>query len=204
MRFHVLFGDGGIHALANSLGMKPANRLTDADIVFFPGGPDVNPTLYGEKPHHTTFFDVEKNEMEEKVFDILRDKVYKVGICGGGQALNVLNGGKMFQHSDHPRFHDLFYLSEGGVEKHQVNSTHHQIMRVGIGADVWGYCTASTFREQGPGAEPPKEFEYDNEIVFYPDTRSLCFQPHPEYDHAETTKLFQKCLTRMFNYYGDY
>jgi hypothetical protein len=199
LSFAVLFGDALIYAMANNMGLLPANRVADAQVVFFPGGPDVDPSFYGERPHPTTFADPQKNQVEKDVFEQLRPDVFKVGICGGGQILNVLNGGKMFQHSDHPRRHPLYY---GVDEIFEVNSTHHQLMRLGPSAHLWGWANSlANFRETGPDGPPAYTGELDNEIIFYPKTRTLCFQPHPEYGHRGTHILFEKCFNRMVNYY---
>jgi hypothetical protein len=203
LSFAVLFGDALIYAMANNLGLIPANRVADAQVIFFPGGPDVDPSFYGERPHPTTFADPQKNQVEKDVFEQLRPDVFKVGICGGGQILNVLNGGKMFQHSDHPGRHSILYHDETNyIQPFEVNSTHHQLMRLGKGAELWGWTNQATFRETGPDGEPENYIEFDNEIIFYPNTRTLCFQPHPEYGHKGTRVLFERCFNRMVNYYA--
>jgi len=65
--------------------------------VVFTGGADVSPFMYGEKKLSVTCNDEHRDE-QEKLFFERYTKVPKVGICRGGQFLNVMNGGKMWQH----------------------------------------------------------------------------------------------------------
>jgi hypothetical protein len=186
MKFFVLFGDALIHRMATDFGLLPANRIQDANVIFFPGGPDVDPSLYGEKRHRTTYCNPEKNKKELDIFNSFPG--FKLGICGGGQALNVFNGGRMFQDSDHPGEHEL--STTFGV--FTVNSTHHQLMRLGSDAELLGWTNIATYRETM--SDDLGEDEPDNEIIWYPKTKSLCFQPHPEYGHKSTTRLYKEVL----------
>lgn len=182
--------------------------LAGADVVIFPGGPDVNPSLYGEEKHPTTHFWDERDALFQKVYNLVkRPDTLKIGICGGGQFLNVMNGGKMFQDVDsHARAgeHSMWYSPYPNAEgcyldgsRWQVTSTHHQMM---IGnpdtAELWGWAKESTARARGSQLHVlRKNSEVDTEILWYPQSSCLCFQPHPEYTHAnETEEVFWKCV----------
>src|SRR3990167_10702462 len=182
-----------------------AEHLNLADMFIFPGGGDVDPIFYDEMRHPSTVLNPERNKM---FFDLWQkicapDKI-KIGICGGGQFLNVMNGGRMWQDADGHAMtgtHEIIYMNEKGEsETHDVTSTHHQIMIPSKYAEVWGFCFRSTRRDTGYTMNHPTNFSRDgpdHEILYYPKTRSLCFQPHPEYFSANCRDLFFKCLRRI-------
>jgi hypothetical protein len=173
-----------------------------ADLICFLGGADVSPSLYGEVKHPAT--------MVQEAADV-RDKYYwdrgisngipMVGICRGGQFLNVMSGGKMYQHVDkHTQEHFVMYSEGAVVIPYKVTSTHHQMMLPQGEFELWGRVRRSTFRDRDKALmnavtdkDPP-----DSEIVFYPKTKCLCFQPHPEYGQMSTHDLFFICLNRFF------
>ena len=152
-------------------------RPEDCDLMVWTGGPDVNPCMYNEKVIKETALSNTRDNVDYSYYKNFRDKK-KVGICRGGQFLNVVNGGKMIQHADnHTRPH---LLSDTLSKKtYFVTSTHHQIMRPASGAIIVAITKKSTFWKTDKGTEEPK---LDTEVIYYKDTKSLCFQPHPEYD----------------------
>jgi hypothetical protein len=65
--------------------------------------------------------------------------------------------------------------------------------------EVWGIAYESTYRDTGADISRGTDFKKDGpdvEVVYYPDTRCLCFQPHPEYGNEICTKFFFRVLTR--------
>lgn len=93
---------------------------------------------------------------------------------------------------------------------YKVTSTHHQMMIPGPEGQLIGIATESKWFEDATGIyglshaksrtkdRNPKIPEFDAEIIWYPKTRSLCFQPHPEYHHVETRKLFFDLVEDLF------
>jgi carbamoylphosphate synthase small subunit len=169
-----------------------------ADAVVFTGGADVTPFLYGEHALRCTNNDPARDMREIKVFKRLDRDVPKIGICRGGQFLNVMCGGTMWQdvdgHACGP--HDLIDLMTGHVVR--VTSTHHQMMVPGDAAvEVAGACQ-STYKQSEAGkysyvkvAQPTKKDCRDTEVLYYPEDKTLCFQPHPEYEgHPDCTAYF--------------
>lgn len=182
-----------------SLGFSIVASIEDADIIQFTGGSDVSPALYGETKHKHTHNNIGRDAQEIYSY-IKAHELGKamVGICRGGQFLNVMAGGKMHQHVEgHTRYHPVAVSEEiGDVGEGVVTSTHHQMMRpnedVPHSLLVWADETG-----QGP---------HDVEVVHYPHNKSLCFQPHPEFgerDSEYTLNLFKKCLSHCFGIKGE-
>lgn len=199
IKVYVEESDGLIMGMFAAEGYVCVENPELADIICYPGGPDVNPALYGDALHRTTRYDRTRDEDFQKTFEIGRKmNVLQVGICGGGQFLNVMSGGKMWQDVDKHAIHgthDVIYWGEEEPVNVQCTSTHHQMMCRGPGGQTWGWTNISTRRETG-GKLKLDNYQPDNEIIWYPHTQSLCFQPHPEYGVEECRELFFTCLTR--------
>jgi len=159
-----------------------------ADLICFTGGEDVTPSFYGEKKHFLTGNFQPRDEAEKRLFEeAVEFDVPMVGICRGGQFLNVMNGGKMYQHvTNHCREH---VMTTSNGREILVTSTHHQMMREGPSGVVLAYANEDGDKEYMPSlkdmATAPifekENYVYDREVIFYPHTRCLCFQPHPEF-----------------------
>ncbi len=204
-----------VHARENDLeyhlfkrcGVRRAANVEEADIICFVGGADVNPLLYGEEPLDCTEFSVSRDAFDLGGWRFSQNKL-KVGICRGGQFLNVMNGGKLWQNVDnHCGVHHLTDRFTG--EKFAVSSTHHQQFRPGQKAVVVATARETTFKHseghrwklKDNGQVSDEFFKIDHEVLWYPETKSLCFQPHPEYaDPISTAVYFNKVL---WNCIGD-
>lgn len=182
-------------------GWEIVDNLRDADLVQFTGGEDVSPYLYHENNHPTTGFNITRDLFEKTQYDLAQEfGIACAGICRGGQFLNVMNGGKMYQDVDgHARSGGHVAFMYGYMLPIWVSSTHHQMIRPNYEADVHILMTAkeATHKEwMGEGnkvlrIETPtdkKDRNGDNvshlpdiESVYYPDSNTLCFQPHPEF-----------------------
>ena len=189
-----IFSDRGFPVIK---GVHAYNESQVADIMVWTGGEDIDPALYGEKPLVSTNFNPHRDAREMKfwreAYQLDRDThssehIMKIGICRGGQFLNALNGGRMWQ--------DINY--HGGGESHHVldhesgrlrnvSSTHHQQMIPSRDAVVVATTKMATRKysegvewQRGTKNHADKE-AIDYEVLWYPNTRTLCFQPHPEY-----------------------
>lgn len=189
--------DGSYHDMWRRWGWSIAIAAADADVIQFTGGEDVNPMLYDEVPHPRTYFSRDRDEECIELWQMAKaNGIPMTGICRGGQFLNVMNGGKMFQHCDG---HGIWGEHEATIQETgvvvSVTSTHHQIMRPNYetGIVLMEAPKLGTFKEHmvfeesevflnGKGWSIYNEHsEADCEAVFYPDTLSLCYQPHPEW-----------------------
>ena len=66
--------------------------ISTADLVCFTGGADVHPSFYGHSKHPTSRCDVLRDNEEVEIWEEFVNNISMVGICRGGQLLNVLNG----------------------------------------------------------------------------------------------------------------
>lgn len=154
------------------------------DGVVFTGGEDVSPFLYGETKHSRTYCNLARDAYENRVFRSLPLNLPKVGICRGGQFLNVMSGGRMFQHVDGHDQGNHMAKDEVSGSTIEVSSTHHQMMRPSD--EGWVLLTA---RESTKLESMDEVINLDNsnmeytdvEACYYGHTNSFCFQPHPEY-----------------------
>lgn len=166
-------GNAEVTVLGNPL--EQAANAEKFNLVVFTGGSDVTPWLYGE-PNLASHTNLNRDIREILWYHRFLDTP-KVGICRGGQFLFVMNGGKMEQHIDgHGGNHTLqFQTWDPQVGGRSVTSTHHQHMRY----NTPNQSVLATASHDGV-----------NEVVWSGMTRSLSFQPHPEYEDPICRKLF--------------
>ncbi|HEY9817448.1 MAG TPA: gamma-glutamyl-gamma-aminobutyrate hydrolase family protein [Candidatus Obscuribacterales bacterium] len=165
-------------------GFDVVANIEEADFIQFTGGEDVSPRLYGQNPHPSTHSSEARDMFEMRVYDAAIDRgVPMVGICRGGQFLNVMSGGIMKQHVDGHAIggeHLMVDLASG--EMVSVTSTHHQMMSPDPDlGELIAVASESTYWEDGERTRHKSERGDDCEVVWYPKTKALCFQPHPEY-----------------------
>lgn len=188
--------------------VAPADTpVSEVDLVQFTGGEDVSPWLYAEPPHGRTYFNWERDREEAVAFGLARHHgIPMAGICRGGQFLNVMCGGKLWQHVDgHTQRHVIH--DTGADEYFEATSTHHQMMRPGLTAVTVGVAAPrrSTYRQDGfmtndgridgNALYPP-----DYEILFYPYDKVFCFQPHPEFPGED--ELADRYFLYLRNFLG--
>lgn len=202
-KIYVVGGDYLVASMFVSEGYTLATNLNEARLVCFTGGADVSPSLYGEEQLPETHCVPVRDKIEQDIFSKCANKLIPmVGICRGGQFLNVMNGGKMWQHvNNHNRSHWVFDDDEGdGV---MCTSTHHQMMIPAINAEggiiprVVGTAAEATLKKSATTTINIEKNSYDDiEVLHYPATDCLCFQPHPEYESIATRRWFFSLLKR--------
>lgn len=174
--------------------IQPLNSYLD--LVVFTGGADVSPIMYNEPAHPSTWSQSQRDAIEAGIYqDCIAAAVPMVGICRGGQFLNVMNGGRMWQDVDHHAIHGTHeaqcLISEEVVD---VTSTHHQMMIPADDGQVVMYAYLSNWRTtmQNGYASTQKrgDDEPDVEAVYYEKTSCLCYQPHPEYVDGNEEHFF--------------
>lgn len=171
-----------------------ANKHEGYDGICFTGGADVTPFLYGKAKHPTTVCDLNRDLKEIAIFNNSPIDMPKIGICRGAQFLNVKNHGSMWQDVDRHALHGCHDVQDHEGKRFAVTSTHHQMM-IPANSACWTmlYAKEST-RNTNVDTEylykPGEDNDWDDvEAIFYWETNSFCFQPHPEYKHAT-----QECI----------
>ncbi len=180
---------GTTYLFRNTYGLTQVHNPVEADIIIWNGGEDIGTAIYGEDPVSRNIPATlsRRDTHEIAIFERFKDDPNKllVGICRGAQLLNCLNGGSLWQDvNGHQGNHSMLDRRTGEVL--QITSTHHQQFRPGKLAEVIGISSQSTAKQ---AQDILKHFERqadlkngdDVEIVWYPGTRSLCIQGHPEY-----------------------
>ena len=201
-KVHLISLDASSHSMFKKRGWTPieANLVDSKTFILFSGGEDVTPSLYAAQKHRTTRNNVHRDEHEMELFKKYENNP-KIGICRGGQFLNVMSGGKLYQNVDnHCQDHLLF--DHDTDEEILVTSTHHQTMwpHENIAKII---CTANkTSFRQTDNHEYHEGIDYpsgsDMEVIFYEHTKSLCYQPHPEYGMKSCEDHFFNVIKRYF------
>lgn len=193
-KFYVTNNDPLVNRMILKRGHSLTQDLNKANIMLFPGGPDVMPLLYGEKPMDCTNFNLTRDLKETKIYRRGRS-LPKIGICRGAQFLCVMAGGSLWQDvNNHLENHDVYNVRTNS--SHRVTSTHHQMMIPPPHARVLAWAGEATRRVSMDCVVRLKEelgeprHMQDPEVVFLKDEKALCFQPHPEYSCQVTHDFF--------------
>lgn len=183
-----VYVEGGCHLVSQLFqnhGFQTTGDFEQANLICFTGGADVSPHLYKDFKHPYTYSDPYRDAREQRLFnEAFARNIPMVGICRGGQLLNVLSGGRMYQHvTGHGGSHNI--IDEATGETILVTSTHHQMIMPSENGQLIAFALNGGTREWMEGEVIKLEkSDKDNEVVWYHETRSLCFQPHPEYNQG--------------------
>ena len=157
--------------LIASMFMEEGYEISDTHkgvgLICFGGGADVSPSLYNEM--NTDSYCVPTRDLYNVfLYNHARlNNIKCVGICRGGQFLNVMNGGSMIQH--YVGHNNTIHMIR--TSKHNfinVTSDHHQIMIPSKKAMIMALS----------------DTDDKAEVVVYKDSdgrEDICFQPHPEW-----------------------
>lgn len=181
------------------------------DLVCFTGGLDVAPSIYRAPIHPKTQYDLERDDECVQMFVDHHKFTPMVGICRGGQFLNVMCGGSLFQHVDgHHKSHKA--KLEGTDMTLEVTSSHHQMMlpKLDYGVDrpeLILTADESSFRQKFSALTALSNDEItlpDIEALFYREDECLCFQPHPEWVKKGSVErdLFFSLIKTLFKLEG--
>ncbi len=171
--------------------------LDRLDAVVFAGGSDLDPTLYGQRPHPETTGVRPLRDTGELplVRAALGRDLPVLGICRGMQLLTVANGGSLHQHLPDVVGHDDHRAAPGVYALHEV--------RLAPGSRVHGIlgdrASVPSYHHQGvasAGSLTVSGWAHDDtiEAVEAPDLRfALGVLWHPE--ASEDLRLFEALLT---------
>lgn len=164
-------------------------RRYGCDVLCFVGGEDIGPDLYGEDKIPGTRTTPARDAFEVAMYNYFPD-IPKIGICRGAQLLNVLSGGKMYQDVDGHQGNHIAYLPQE-QRTVRVSSIHHQMMIPGPKAEVLMVADEASYAANAKGIKWKQEEAFDDiEVVWYPETKSFCYQGHPEIGTKEEEGWF--------------
>ncbi len=184
----------------------------DADentFIHFGGGTDVSPKYYHEPlGKYSSDPDNLRDATELHLVSSLSKVIGGfIGICRGAQLLTVANGGKLFQHVSHHAIEGTHNIVTKDGNYIKVTSTHHQMMnpfnlpRANYQILAKTPTRISDVYMNGWDSTLPAP-ECEPEVVWYPETRSLAVQGHPEYmqNHEPFPLYFRELIkTRLFD-----
>ena len=163
----------------------------DVDAIVLWGGTDIHPSYYKEVAHPRN----EKYNQPVSVRDENEWKAMKyayannipiIGVCRGAQFLCAFSGGRLIQHTTgHHGPHNVMFSDRTGIM--QTSSCHHQMMFPWVkGVDyqllAWSSSNLSSCYQDQYGAEIPEMAgRWEPEVVYFPKTRGLAIQGHPEW-----------------------
>jgi gamma-glutamyl-gamma-aminobutyrate hydrolase PuuD len=152
------------------------------------GGVDISSRYYNEPPNkHNQHPNPHRDAIEfEELGNAIKAGRPSIGICRGAQLQCIINGGSLYQHSESPvQNHEVQALHWKHINGNptiripKVPGAHHQIMKpfgtyhlLGWNPDevkVWD-TNEETHTEAGTA-----------EIVWWPETKCLGIQGHPEW-----------------------
>lgn len=197
-------GHTGVANWILPLGFELTSDITEADLVAFAGGQDIDTRFYGEGRGKYTGSPGERDRVEYRDFVIAKETGKKmVGICRGGQLLCALSGGSLIQHvTNHTGSEHTISTYDRGTFR--VNSIHHQMFnpytldKKHFDVLAWTTKPLSNIYLNGSNNEIYKHPSFkETEIVRFKNTDSLAIQFHPEMMHR--TQHYQPTNTWLNN-----
>ena len=165
--------------------------MSDAELVVWTGGEDINPAIYGEEVAPRTWFNSRRDGFEIDAFTRAKKlDIPMTGICRGAQLLNCLLGGKLYQDVDG---HHMNHIVEDIYENYWWStSIHHQMMIRSPDSILiaWAQEGQEKLSYANGFYESVKNL-IDPEVVFYPKQKALLIQGHPELGNSGEFKEMQ-------------
>lgn len=161
--------------------------VASLDLIIFTGGEDVSPNLYNEIPHITTSSNYVRDQFEVAMFNKFRRRqIPIIGICRGSQFVTVMSGGRLVQNVENHAIrgtHPLF-IPGRTLPIAEITSTHHQMMYpfdTHFVPLLVSNKRSSFYNMNNQVTLKNFEYDYEPEIIYYPETGALGIQGHPEY-----------------------
>lgn len=102
------------------------NDIAKADIVFYTGGSDVDPSTYNCKKHHSVWSSIRRDQEELAAWAQISPNQLVFGTCRGFQLLNCLNGGILIQDCNNHWGYN--HNITNGSHDIETTSLHHQMI----------------------------------------------------------------------------
>ena len=177
------------------------------------GGEDISPALYNQKPSLYTFakpVPSTRDLIEKRMAEwAIKNGFPIIGVCRGAQMMCALSGGKLVQDVNGHFGHHPIYCKEvvpglGDVVV-EASSIHHQMMIPdGVDHQLIAFPEGKRSNHyRGQDGEDIAEClnpEWrEPEIVWFPKTKALCIQGHPEYMGDKTP--FVQLVTKLVEHF---
>ena len=181
--------------------------LPDALVIW--GGEDISPTIYNQRPAPQTDAAFNLSLRDQTEMELAQAAIDKnipiIGICRGAQLMCALSGGTVIQHVNrHAGPNHSIQTKDGQVLV--TNSVHHQMMHPGtVDHELLGWVPSKLSNVYiGDNGEHITELETNDnfaepEIVWFPKTKALCIQGHPEFSSAQAP-FIRHCLKLVRRY----
>lgn len=178
-------------------------------VLLFEGGTDISTSIYKqEKSSGTQNPDLRRDTHEISMWmSAIKVRTPMIGICRGAQLLCALNGGTLIQHinghSGGNFRHQMVLPKCFQSQEIEVTSAHHQMMNpYNLPPGDWkslGHVprplSGKYYGEYGQKIKVHKLYTdfKEQEIIWFPKTKSLCIQGHPEYIHNRYHPFVSYC-----------
>ena len=151
------------------------------------GGEDVWPGCYGADPHPKSGPFNPKRDVNE--IDLVKAAMALdqpiVGVCRGAQLLCVMNGGTLWQHSlGHNNNNHGLVTRDGYINS--AAADHHQIMRPDGKYELLAWDDTPTHVYGEKDTDNPLVIARVPEVIWWPETKCLAIQPHPEWEDKDS------------------
>ncbi len=181
-------------------------KMEDADIIVFTGGADIDPMWYNCEDHPATHSHIERDIREvneyKKSFDYPKIKL-RIGICRGHQLLAAMSGAKLIQDVTHHT--SSHYMINSNGKKYRTLSIHHQMVypfdMPKDEYEILFWSSPSLSKHYLGDKIEPKKVIVEPEVIYFPKTKSLGIQGHPEMmdRNDETVIMLNKLLIKLLS-----
>ena len=171
---------------------QPSELSSDGkpSILIIWGGEDIHPDWYG-RPNiasHVTVFPSRRDVLEVNLFkQAVQLGIPIIGVCRGAQLGCALSGGILIQDvTGHVTDHQI---TDMWGDTYFTSSLHHQIMfpwDIEHELIAWSTVPRSKHYKGLSDEELIKGRILEPEIVWFPTTKCLAVQGHPEYEESES------------------
>lgn len=160
-----------------------ASSPSEADLVVFTGGADINPSIYGQEKHPDVTFNRDRDERDTALFQqCYEEGIPMLGVCRGAQLGHALLGYPLYQDVDGHEWGDHgMYDPVNKRYLKNISSSHHQMVVENDRMEVYGYSSGTSKKRYVSHDTFEEGSHKDVEAFFY---RDVCFfgvQGHPEY-----------------------
>jgi gamma-glutamyl-gamma-aminobutyrate hydrolase PuuD len=165
--------------------------LQEKGFLILPGGADINPEIYGHQniASYVSGYSLNRDSSEIKAYEkAVAEGKPIFGICRGMQLMSALNGLTLVQDMSQPYEHKIKIknFATGNFSKEAtVNNIHHQMVWTENKTEtedyiVLGYAEKISKKHIYNNKEGFVNCTIEPEIIYFPKTKSLGVQFHPE------------------------